>query len=216
MPRILLVQVKPDQPVKPEQTSPLQSGTNGPKPPHFIHQLSGGSQYSVHRIIGWKRPLRSSSPTVTLTPPCLLNHVPRCHIYTFFKHLRGRGLHHLPGQPVPTSEFLLSRDWILLPAAASIIPGSQIQLGFFSDGSCALDDGRRGARKGLGDSRLLLSASEGDQGRQTRGERRWCPRAVFMLFWLSPQFQITGGEVCPSPAAALLLGWLWYLSCLIF
>jgi len=35
-----------------------------------------------HRIIGWKRPLRSSSPTVNPTPPCLLNHAPRCHIYT--------------------------------------------------------------------------------------------------------------------------------------
>jgi len=31
---------------------------------------------------GWKRPLRSSSPTITPTPPCLLNHVPECQIYT--------------------------------------------------------------------------------------------------------------------------------------
>jgi len=35
-----------------------------------------------HRIIGWKRPLRSSGPTVNPTPPCLLNHIPKCHIYT--------------------------------------------------------------------------------------------------------------------------------------
>ena len=33
---------------------------------------------AYHRIIGWKRPLRSSSSTVTPTPPCLLNHVPKC------------------------------------------------------------------------------------------------------------------------------------------
>jgi len=42
-----------------------------------------------HRIIGWKRPLKSSCPTITLTPPCLLNHVMKCHICTFFEHLQG-------------------------------------------------------------------------------------------------------------------------------
>ena len=57
-----------------------------------------------HRIIGWKRPLRSSSPTVTTTPPCLLNHVPKRHIYRFFEHLQGWGLHHFPRQPVPMSD----------------------------------------------------------------------------------------------------------------
>jgi len=36
-----------------------------------------------HRIIGWKRLLRSSSPTIHPTPPFLLNHILRCHIYTF-------------------------------------------------------------------------------------------------------------------------------------
>ena len=55
----------------------------------------------LHWIIGWKRPLRSSSPTIGPTPPCLLNHIPKCHIYTFFKHLQGWWLNHLPGQPVP-------------------------------------------------------------------------------------------------------------------
>jgi len=39
---------------------------------------------SYHRIIGWKRPLRSSSPTICPTPPCLLNNIPKSHIYTFF------------------------------------------------------------------------------------------------------------------------------------
>ena len=37
-----------------------------------------------HRIIGWIRPLRSLSPTMCPTPPCLLNHIPKCHIYKFF------------------------------------------------------------------------------------------------------------------------------------
>jgi len=49
---------------------------------------------------GWKRPLRSSSPTITPTPPWLLNHVLKCHIYMIFEHLHGWGLHHFPGQPV--------------------------------------------------------------------------------------------------------------------
>ena len=44
---------------------------------------------TYHRIIGWKRPLRSSSPTIHPTPPCLLNHIPKCHIYTLFEHLQG-------------------------------------------------------------------------------------------------------------------------------
>ncbi|KAK4827874.1 hypothetical protein QYF61_022268 [Mycteria americana] len=52
--------------------------------------------------IGWKRPLRSSSPTVNLTlprPP--LNHVPKHLIPTSFKYLQGWRLHHFPGQPGP-------------------------------------------------------------------------------------------------------------------
>ena len=37
-----------------------------------------------HRFIGWKRPLRSSSPTVTPKPPCLLNHIPKVpHLHIF-------------------------------------------------------------------------------------------------------------------------------------
>ncbi|KAK4831732.1 LOW QUALITY PROTEIN: hypothetical protein QYF61_018862 [Mycteria americana] len=52
--------------------------------------------------IGWKRPLRSSSPTVNLTlprPP--LYHVPTHLIQTSFKYLQGWRLNHFPGQPVP-------------------------------------------------------------------------------------------------------------------
>ncbi|KAK4827957.1 hypothetical protein QYF61_022659 [Mycteria americana] len=52
--------------------------------------------------IGWKRPLRSLSPTVNLTlprPP--LYHVPKHLIQTSFKYLQGWRLNHFPGQPVP-------------------------------------------------------------------------------------------------------------------
>jgi len=41
-----------------------------------------GSQ--KHRIMGWKRLLRSPVPIVIPTPPCLLNHIPKCHIYLDF------------------------------------------------------------------------------------------------------------------------------------
>jgi len=40
--------------------------------------------------MGWKRPLTSSSPTITRTPPHLLNHVPKCHIHAVFEPLQGR------------------------------------------------------------------------------------------------------------------------------
>ncbi|KAK4818814.1 hypothetical protein QYF61_019743 [Mycteria americana] len=52
--------------------------------------------------IGWKRPLRSSSPTVNLTlprPP--LHYVPKHLIQTSFKYLQGWRLNHFPGQPLP-------------------------------------------------------------------------------------------------------------------
>ncbi|KAK4825857.1 hypothetical protein QYF61_003131 [Mycteria americana] len=52
--------------------------------------------------IGWKRPLRSSSPTVNLTlprPP--LHHVPKHLIQASFKYFQGWRLNHFPGQPVP-------------------------------------------------------------------------------------------------------------------
>jgi len=54
--------------------------------------------------MGWKRPLRSSSPTIHPAPPFLLNHILKCHIYTFFKHLQGWGLNYIPGQPVPVPD----------------------------------------------------------------------------------------------------------------
>ena len=70
-----------------------------------------------HRIIesqnhqGWKRPLRSSSPTINPTPLCLLNHVLKCHIYPFFEHLQGQGLHHFPGQPIPMPDKPFSKEF---------------------------------------------------------------------------------------------------------
>ncbi|KAK4827707.1 LOW QUALITY PROTEIN: hypothetical protein QYF61_020985 [Mycteria americana] len=61
-----------------------------------------------HRItesqnhIGWKRPLRSSSPTINLTlPKPPLHHVSKHLIQTSFKYLQGWRLNHFPGQPVP-------------------------------------------------------------------------------------------------------------------
>ncbi|KAK4817239.1 hypothetical protein QYF61_005261 [Mycteria americana] len=52
--------------------------------------------------IGWKRPLRSSSPTVNLTLPSPpLYHVPKHLIQSSFKYLQGWQLNHFPGQPVP-------------------------------------------------------------------------------------------------------------------
>jgi len=58
----------------------------------LLHPDPSADGQPDHRIIEplrLERPLRSSSPTVTPAPPCLLNHVPRCHI-TFFEHLQGR------------------------------------------------------------------------------------------------------------------------------
>ncbi|KAK4817196.1 hypothetical protein QYF61_003589 [Mycteria americana] len=61
-----------------------------------------------HRItesqnrIGWKRPLRPSSPTINLTLPSPpLHHVPKHLIQAAFRYLQGWGLHHFPGQPGP-------------------------------------------------------------------------------------------------------------------
>ncbi|KAK4810824.1 hypothetical protein QYF61_008796 [Mycteria americana] len=61
--------------------------------------------------IGWKRPLRSSSPTVNLTlprPP--LYHVPKHLIQTSFKYLQGWRLNYFPGQPVTMLDNPLSEE----------------------------------------------------------------------------------------------------------
>ncbi|KAK4813151.1 LOW QUALITY PROTEIN: hypothetical protein QYF61_013116 [Mycteria americana] len=58
--------------------------------------------YESQNCIGWKRPLRSSSPTINLTLPSPpLYHVPKHLIQTAFKYLQGWRLNHFPGQPVP-------------------------------------------------------------------------------------------------------------------
>jgi len=38
------------------------------------------------------------------SPPCPLNHVPKCHISKFLEHLQGWWLHHLPGKPAAMPE----------------------------------------------------------------------------------------------------------------
>jgi len=43
---------------------------------------------------GWKRPLRSSSPTISPSPPRPQNNIPQCTSTRF--HLQGWWLHHLP------------------------------------------------------------------------------------------------------------------------
>ncbi|KAK4833094.1 hypothetical protein QYF61_027760 [Mycteria americana] len=64
--------------------------------PNIIQEIS--ITESQNRI-GWKRPLRSSSPTVNLTLPSPpLNHVPKHLVQT---SLQGWRLNHFPGQPVP-------------------------------------------------------------------------------------------------------------------
>ena len=78
-----------------------------------------------HRIIGWKRPLRSSSPGVNPTPQYLLNHVLKCHVYMFFKHLQGWGLHHFPGQPVPMPHHSFSGE--IFPNIQSKSPLVQLE-----------------------------------------------------------------------------------------
>ena len=87
--------------------------------------LEPGEHIQNHRVIGCKRPLRSSSPTTQPTPLFLLNHVLKCHIYTFFKHLQGWGLHHLPGQPVPMPDCSFSKE--IFPDIYSKTPLMQLE-----------------------------------------------------------------------------------------
>ncbi|KAK4814017.1 hypothetical protein QYF61_004647 [Mycteria americana] len=66
-----------------------------------IRDQCGNSSESQNHI-GWKRPLRSSSPTINLTlPKPPLHHVHKHLMQTSFKYLQGWGLNHFPGQPVP-------------------------------------------------------------------------------------------------------------------
>jgi len=74
---------------------------------------------------GWKRPLRSPSPTVTPTPPCLLNHVPKCHIHTVFEPLQGWGLPSCPGQPGPRPDHSFRKE--IFPDLQSEPPLMQLE-----------------------------------------------------------------------------------------
>jgi len=78
-----------------------------------------------HRITGWKRPLRPQSPTIHPTPPCLTNHILKCHIYIFFEHLQGWWLNHFPGQPVPMSDHSFSKE--IFPKIYSKPPLTQLE-----------------------------------------------------------------------------------------
>ena len=78
-----------------------------------------------HRIIGWKRPLRSSSPTIRPTTLCLLNHIPKCHTYMFFKHFQSWRLHHLPGQRIPMSDHSVNKE--IFPNIQSKPPLMQLE-----------------------------------------------------------------------------------------
>lgn len=60
--------------------------------------------------LGWKRLLKSLSPSILLALPSLpLNPVPRCHIYRAFKPFQGWWLYH-PGQPVPVFDYSFSEE----------------------------------------------------------------------------------------------------------
>lgn len=58
---------------------------------------------SGHKIIksldnlGWRRPLKSWSPTV----PPTLTHVPKCHIHMVFEHIQGWWFYPFPGKSLP-------------------------------------------------------------------------------------------------------------------
>jgi len=91
---------------------PSPAGTRSPTalPPAAAVLRSWHLCWRWQRIIGWRRPVRSPSPAVTPTPPCLLNHVPKCHTHTFSEPLQGWGLPHCPGQPVPTPDHSFGKD----------------------------------------------------------------------------------------------------------
>lgn len=54
-----------------------------------------------HSHYGWKSPLRSARPTISPAPSpwSPLNHVPTCHLHTFFEPSQGWWLQQCPGQP---------------------------------------------------------------------------------------------------------------------
>ncbi|KAK4823893.1 hypothetical protein QYF61_007958 [Mycteria americana] len=104
-----------------------------------INSILISSQPESWNCLGWKRPSRSSSPTVNLalpSPP--LNHVPRCHIYTSFKYLQGWRLNHFPGQPVPMPDNPFSE--VKFPNIQSKPPLAQLEAISSSPIACYLGE----------------------------------------------------------------------------
>ncbi|KAK4818986.1 hypothetical protein QYF61_022653 [Mycteria americana] len=101
---------------------------------------AGGIYFTESRNhIGWKRPLRSSSPTVNLTlprPP--LHHVPKHLIQTSFKYLQGWRLNHFPGQPVPMLHNPFSEE--KFPNIQSKPPLAQLEAISFCPITCYLGE----------------------------------------------------------------------------
>ena len=88
---------------------PWLRAETGLEPSHLVSWWHRTKETQSH--LGWKRPLRSSSPTVNLTLPSPpLNHVPKCHVYTSFKCLQGWCLSHFPGQPVLVLDHSFSEE----------------------------------------------------------------------------------------------------------
>lgn len=59
-----------------------------------------GSRRGSQNPLGWKKPPRPSR----VQPVTQHYRGTKCHARSSLKHLRGRLLHHLPGQPIPMSD----------------------------------------------------------------------------------------------------------------
>lgn len=73
---------------------------------------TGGAFTESQNQLGWKRPQRSSSPTLGPTLVCLLDHGTKCHVQSQFKNLQGRRIHHLPGQAVAMPDHSLCKEFL--------------------------------------------------------------------------------------------------------
>ena len=90
--------------------------------------------FSVYINVGYWKNMRnhslektskSSSPAVTPTPPCLINHIPKCNIYTFLEHLQWWWLPHFPGQPIPMYDHSFHKE--IFPNIHSKPPPMQLE-----------------------------------------------------------------------------------------
>jgi len=92
-----------------------------------------------HRIIdsrnheGWKRSLRTSGPAITPSPPCLLNHVPKCHVYTFFGHPYAYLLQHRCRTP---NQKMRKEGGLRLPHRTQLTNQPSQHAAIFQRGSC--------------------------------------------------------------------------------